>query len=113
MTIQRVRAKVIQAGYDWTFRIIFPNASYGVGATFTAQVRQSPDSAVLLASMTTAAGTITRIDGQTLDFLLTGVQTANWPARTVYIDVIRTDTTPDQHLNFLLGVPVKIPVTRL
>lgn len=116
MATKRVHGKIIIAGYDWVVRLHFNDVSidFPAEATFAAHVRKNPDDSLLLASLTTANGRIQRIDGQNIDLILPGEESAGWPAgRKVYIDVVRTDEDPAVHLGFRLIVPVYSPVTRL
>lgn len=111
---EKVQGKIIQAGYDWMIQISFTNAgkTFPNTATFTSQVRRDPAVEDILATMTTANGGIIWIDESTLALKLVGTATVGWPKRNAYIDVVRTDVTPHEHLGFTLVVPVIIPVTR-
>lgn len=115
MSTKRVQGKVIVAGYDWTIRLRLDSetASFPEGSTYVAQVRRAPHVSEVLATMSSADGTIDRVDGNTLDLTLRGSDSEGWPERKAYIDIVRTDIDPPQHLGFRLTVPVKLPITRL
>jgi hypothetical protein len=111
---QKFKGKIITAGYDWSIRLSFANSaiSFPANATFTSQVRRDPDVDDIIATLTTANGGIVRIDSQTLEIRISGAASTGWPNRIAYIDVVRTDTNPKQHLGFELRVPVRRAITR-
>ncbi|MBA8881749.1 hypothetical protein [Phyllobacterium myrsinacearum] len=113
MSTRKVKSKAIRAGYDWSIRINFAGSSvsFPSTATFVAQVRRDPTATDILATMTTADLGVQRVDTNTIDLVLAGYKTVNWPERTAYIDVVRTDGGI-QHLGFSLAVPVILPITR-
>lgn len=112
---QYLPAKAIQTGCEWRLKIKIVSsaiAAFSVGAAFTAHIRDTidgPEKAVL----STASGTITRIDGNTLEFVIGQAVTADWSEGSVIMDVIRTDLTAKIHLGFDLVIPVKRSITRL
>jgi hypothetical protein len=112
--MQTFKGKIITAGYDWSIRLSFANSpvTFPAEATFTSQVRRDPDVDDVLATLTTENGGITRVDSTTIDIRLPGAMSDGWPNRTAYIDVVRTDVTPKQHLGFELRVPVRRAITR-
>jgi hypothetical protein len=111
---QKFKGKIITAGYDWSIRLSFANSgiSFPETATFTAQVRRDPAVEDVLATLTTANGGLARFDDKTLTIHIQGSVSADWPDRTAYIDVVRTDINPKQHLGFQLRVPVRRAITR-
>lgn len=115
MSSVKVPGKIIQSGYGWTARLAIGDGTvlFPAGAKFRAQVRRAPDIQEILFEMTSDNGGITRVDGNKIDLSIPGTATASWPTnRKVYIDVVRTDVTPPQHLGFRLTVPVQLPITR-
>jgi len=113
MASVKVPGKVIQAGYDWSMRLVIGGeAIFPVGATFRAQVRRAPEVDDVLHTMTTDNGGAVLIDERTINLTVPGAATAGWPSRKVYIDIVRTDGLTPQHLGFRLIVPVQQPITR-
>lgn len=116
MSSIRIPGKILYAGYDWTTRITFESdaVSFPSTATFVAHVRRAPEVEEILATLTTANGGIVRIDTKTLEITIPGAATEGWPAnRKAYVDIVRDDQDPPEHLGFRLIIPVQIPITRL
>lgn len=107
-------SRPIIAGYEWRQRVraIASPPLFPVGCTLTGQVRASASSAELLATVSTATGTITRVDDDTVELRLPAADSAAWRLREVVCDLVRTDTTPDLHCGFRLRIRVVQPVTR-
>jgi hypothetical protein len=108
------RGRPIVAGYEWRQRVraqatvpLFP-----AGVALTGQIRANLADASPLATLSTGAGSITRIDDDTIELVLAGADSAAWAAKPVVLDFVRTDTSPDVHLGFRLTIPVVRPVTR-
>lgn len=109
----RTLGKPIRPGYPWTVRLKFAAAGFvPVGATFRAQIRPRASASEALAELTTDGGGLVRVSDTEIDVTITAAQTAVLPVGSVEMDVVRTDTSPDQHLGFLMRIPVVQPVTR-
>jgi hypothetical protein len=121
MSTTRLRGKAIQAGYDWSLKITFSgdtSPEFANDATFAAHVRKTPESPEIMASLTTANEGVVRVDDHTIVLTIAGTVSVNWltdnnASRNVFIDIVRTDETPDVHLGFRMQVPVVRPITRL
>lgn len=105
------------AGYEWRQRVIVTpsaggSAPFPAGVELTAQVRQTRSAELVLTTLTTGNGGIVRVSDTEIDLIVSGVQSLSWGAGEVILDVVRTDTDPDQHLGFALRVPVVKSVTR-
>jgi hypothetical protein len=112
---QYLPGKAIQTGCEWHLKIKITSSALEVfptSATFSAQFRDHPEAPVK-ATLSTAGGTITRIDGTTIELYLPGATTVDWPAGEVVADVIRTDLSQKVHLGFDLTIPVKRTITRI
>lgn len=112
---QYLQGKAIQTGCEWRLKIKIVSTAletFPTTAKFTAHVRANPDSPVL-ATLTTAAGHIKRVDGSSIEIILPGTMSVNWSAGKVVMDVVRTDLTDKIHLGFDLEIPVKRSITRL
>jgi len=112
---QYLKAKAIKTGCEWRLKIKITSsalAAFPVGATFSAQIRDDVDAPVKT-TLSTAAGTITRVDGNTIELWLKGTETVNWDDGAVVMDVVRTDLTQKIHLGFDLKIPVYRSITRL
>ena len=107
------RGKPIIAGYTWSQPIAVRTASavFPSGATFTAHVRRTVDSPDILTTLTVGNG-ITRLSDQSVQLTIAGTVSAAWVMPSVVLDLVRTDTTPDEHLGWTLTIPVVQPVTR-
>ena len=113
---QYLQGKAIQTGCEWRLKIKITSsalAAFPTTARFSASVRRDSADGDLLITMSSAAGSVIRVDGNTLELVLKGTDTAAWSAGTVVLDVIRTDLTQKIHLGFELEIPVKRSVTRL
>jgi len=64
----------------------------------------------VLVAASTGAG-FTRVDSQTLQIALTPAQTRNLRPGRVGCDLIRTDTSPDQHMNIEITLNVRSPLS--
>ncbi|MBD9511648.1 hypothetical protein IB265_33370 [Ensifer sp. ENS10] len=112
---QYLKGKAIQTGCEWRLKIKVVStalAAFPSTAKFTAQVRVDADSPVL-ATLTTQAGNIIRVDDTSIEIVLPGSISAEWSSGKVVMDVVRTDLTDKIHLGFDLEIPVKRSVTRL
>lgn len=108
-----VEGRALVAGYEWRQRFVSPVALFPSGSTFSAQVRRKVDDAAPLTTLTTADGELVRIDNETLEVIIPGADSTAWTPGSVVFDIVRTDTTPDQHLGFRVTVAVVQAVTRL
>lgn len=112
---QYLQGKAIQTGCEWRLKIKVTSsalAAFPTTAKFTSQIRKDDADGVVLATLTSAAGTIIRVDGNSIELVLKGSETAEWKSGTVVLDIIRTDLTQKIHLGFDLEIPVKRSVTR-
>lgn len=113
---QYLKGRAIQTGCEWRLKIKINSAAlaaFEAGAQFTAQVRANANDEVALATLTTAAGNIIRVDSTSIEIVLPGTASVNWSAGKVVMDVIRTDLTQKVHLGFDLEIPVKRSITRV
>lgn len=104
---------VILIGYEYRLQLeaeadLFPN-----GASFAGQVRSAISATTMLAELSSAAGSVLRVDDRTLEIVLAPAVTAGLAPGGVVLDLVRTDLEPDRHLGFVLEIPVALPVTRL
>lgn len=104
--------RALVAGYEWRQRFVSPVALFPASASFTAQVRDTPTSPTVLATLTTGNGGLVRVDDTTLEVIISGATSAAWVPSSIVFDVVRTDGTA-QHLGFRVTVPVQTAVTRL
>ena len=104
---------VILIGYEYRLQLeaeanLFPN-----GASFAGQVRSAITAATVVAELSSAAGSVLRVDDRTLEIVLAPAVTAGLAPGGIVLDLVRTDLEPDRHLGFVLEIPVALPVTRL
>lgn len=102
----------IVSGYRWSLRIAMDVAAFPVGVSLAGHVRRKLGDLLPLATLSTAAASILRVDDRQIDIVLEGSVTADWQAGEVVMDLVRTDVDPDRYLGFRLTVPVVLPVTR-
>ena len=104
----------IVAGYEWRSRVVVNAATpaFPVGVAITSDVRTAVSEPRLIATLSTSNGGITRIDDSTIELVLSGGVTYSLTPGKVFLDFVRTDTGVPQYLGFILGVPVRTPVTK-
>ena len=113
MTTSLQEGPVILIGYEYRLQLQAEADLFPEGASFAGQVRSAITAATVVAELSSAAGSVLRVDVRTLEIVLAPEVTANLVPGMVVLDLVRTDLTPDRHLGFVLEVPVALPVTRL
>lgn len=113
MTTSLQEGPVILIGYEYRLQLQAESDLFPDGASFVGQVRSTIAAASMVADLSTAAGSVLRLDGRTLEIVLAPEVTAGLAPGGIVLDLVRTDLTPDRHLGFLLEIPVALPVTRL
>ena len=105
----------IVAGYEWRLRVqvTATPARFPVGVALRAQLRTAMGAANALATLSTADGSIARIDNNTIELVIAGSVSASWRSPVIVCDVIRIDLAEPQHGGFRLRIPVVQPVTRV
>lgn len=112
MTTTITEGPVILIGYEYRLQIEAEADLFPEGAVFAGQVRSAIAAATMIADLSSAAGSVLRVDDRTLEIVLAPAVTASLTPGGVVLDLVRTDLTPDRHLGFLLEIPVTLPVTR-
>ena len=112
MTTTLQEGSAIAAGYLWSLRIELDVDAFPVGVSLRGHVRRRVNDTLIMATLSTDDGSILRVDSRSIDIVLPGETTKSWAAGTVVLDLVRTDTDPDQYLGFTLTVPVVQTVTR-
>lgn len=102
----------VVAGYEYKLQLEADGPIFPAGCALTAQVRAKVSDSAVIATLTTANGGLTRISDSVVEITIAPSATANLPAGSVFMDMVRTDLNPDRHLNFNLEIPVIRPVTR-
>jgi hypothetical protein len=113
MTTSLQEGPVILIGYEYRLQLQAEADRFPQGASFAGQVRSAISADAVLAELSTAMGSVLRVDGRTLEIVLSPDVTARLAPGGVVLDLVRTDLTPDRHLGFVLEIPVVLPVTRL
>ncbi len=113
MTLTVQEGPVILIGYEYRLQLEAEADLFPEGASFAGQVRSAITALTVVAELSTAAGSVLRVDDHTLEIVLAPEVTANLAPGMVVLDLVRIDLTPDRHLGFVLEVPVALPVTRL
>ena len=104
---------VILIGYEYRLQLQAEADLFPEEASFVGQVRNAVTATTMVAELSTAAGSVLRVDGRTLEIVLAPEVTASLTPGGIVLDLVRTDLTPDRHLGFVLEIPVALPVTRL
>ena len=112
MTLCVQEGPVILIGYEYRLQLEAEADLFPEGAVFAGQLRSTIAATSVLAVLSTAAGSILRLNERTLEIILTPGATSSLAPGGVVLDLVRTDLTPDRHLGFLLEIPVALPVTR-
>lgn len=112
MDIEQEVAPVAQ-GYAYAFRLKVTGGdpAFPVGATFRADVRAWPG-APLAGALTTEAGSLVRIDGDTIEVQLASAVTAAIFNTVAHLDFVRTDLSPDVWMGVQVRLPVVVPITQ-
>ena len=104
---------VILIGYEYRLQLEAEADLFPEDASFAGQVRSVITAATVVAELSTAAGSVLRVDNHTLEIVLAPEVTASLAPGMVVLDLVRIDLTPDRHLGFVLEIPAALPVTRL
>lgn len=104
--------KPIYPGFPWdmTLRLLATPVLFPEGVKLRAQIRTAVG-APILATLTTEAGTLARVDDERVAIALDPAITTRLKAGTIVLELIRTDVTPAVHLGVRLTIQVKTPVT--
>jgi hypothetical protein len=103
---------VILIGYEYRLHLRADTALFPPGSILTGQLRAGLGAPEVLATLSTEAGTLIRLEDSLLEILLPPNVTAGLAVGRVILDLVRTDLTPDRHLGFSLEIPVQLPITR-
>lgn len=104
---------VILIGYEYRLQLQAETDLFPETATFAGQLRRTVSDSAVLTTISTANGGVLRRDARRLEIVLPPEVTAGLSPGHVVLDLVRTDVSPDQHLGFVLDIPVSLPVTRL
>ena len=113
MTTSLQEGPVILIGYEYRLQLQAEADLFPEGASFVGQVRNAVTATTVVAELSSAAGSVLRVDVRTLEIVLAPDVTANLAPGGIVLDLVSTDLTPDRHLGFVLEIPVVLPVTRL
>ena len=112
MTTSLQEGPVILIGYEYRLQLQAEADLFPEGASFAGQVRSAISASTIVAELSSAAGSVLRVDGRTLEIVLPPDVTASLAPGGIVLDLVCTDLTPDRHLGFVLEIPVALPVTR-
>lgn len=111
MAISVQDGPLVAQGYPYSLRIESEKPMFSASHTYRAHVRQKPSSTSFLAELNTGSG-ITFVSETALDLTIPANATASFPLGEVWLDIIRTDVTPNLYMGFQFSVPVIQPITR-
>ena len=112
MSIVVSEGPAIVAGYEYKLQIEADSPIFPAGCTLAAQVRSKVSDSSVIATLSTANGGLVRITDTIVEIIIPPTATSSLAAGSVFMDMVRTDLSPDRHLNFNLEIPVIRPVTR-
>lgn len=112
MSIFVSEGPAIVAGYEYKLQIEADSPIFPAGCTLAAQVRLKVSDSSVIATLSTANGGLVRITDTIVEIIIPPTATSSLAAGSVFMDMVRTDLSPDRHLNFNLEIPVIRPVTR-
>lgn len=103
----------IARGFHYAFqvRVTDVEPAFPLGCELKAEVRTHLKAATVAGTLTTAAGTLIRLDDDTVELRMTGSITARLDNSSAVLDLVRTDLTPDAWLGVQVVLPVVQPVT--
>lgn len=104
--------KAIVLGYNYNVTIVTTSPAFVVGGAYTAQIRQDVDNATILGTITTGDGNIVVVNDRTISLTIPGTLSSAWTAKTVVLDLVRSDVTPKQYAGVKLTFFTERPVTR-
>ena len=111
MGISLQEGPLVAQGYPYSLRIEAELPLFSASHSYRAQVRAKPAATAVLAEITSASG-ISFVSPNSVDLLIPASSTASFPLGEVWIDMVRTDVTPNLFMGFQLSIPVILPVTR-
>lgn len=111
-SVQVQEGPVILIGYEYRLQLQAEADLFPEEASFAGQVRSAISAATVVAELSSAAGSVLRVDVRTLEIVFVPAATASLTPGGVVLDLVRTDLEPDRHLGFVLEIPVALPVTR-
>jgi hypothetical protein len=109
-------------GFPWAIELEFASdppqvplvVFFPVGVQLRASVRvlsRAEPNAPVLATLTTADGTIERLSDSLVRCTIPAAVSRDWRAKVVAFDLIRTDTVPDVHCGVRVEVPIFVSIT--
>lgn len=111
MAISVQEGPLVAQGYPYSLRIESEGVMFSASHAYKAHVRQKPASATVLATLISGSG-IAIVSETALDLTIPASDTASFPVGEVWLDIVRTDVTPNLYMGFQFSVPVIQPVTR-
>ncbi len=104
----------IARGYVYAFelKVTGGEPAFPAGATFRGEIRDYAGADALAGVVSTAAGSLRRIDDTTIEVQIDGLTTGRLTGSTASIDFVRTDGSPEQFTNIAILLPVAQPSTR-
>lgn len=108
----RVSHPPIEIGYPWRTTLRWTSEMFPNGTTLTAHVRAKREDEDIIATLTTANGGLVIVSTTELRIEMTVANTTAMSAGRVVLDIVRTDTNPDEHLGVWMQIPVRTPITR-
>lgn len=112
MSVAIVEGPAILIGYAYRLDVESEASLFPALAEMVAQVRLKPSATDILATLTTAEGTIVRQSDCLMSLTIPAQDTSHFEPGSIVLDMVRVDVHPALPLGFLLEIPVMLPVTR-
>lgn len=112
MSVSVADGPAIVAGYEYKLQIEADGPLFPAGCELVAHIRSKVSDSSPVATLSTGNGGLRRISDTIAEITIPPSATAGLAPGSVIMDMVRTDLSPDRHLNFTLEIPVIRPVTR-
>ena len=112
MSVAIIEGPAILIGYAYRLEVESEAPLFPALAEMVAQVRLKPSATDILATLTTAEGTLVRQSDCLMSLTIPAQDTSHFEPGSVVLDMVRVDVRPALPLGFLLEIPVMLPVTR-
>ena len=112
MSVAIVEGPAILIGYTYRLDLEAEAPLFPETVDLIAHVRLKPSATDILATLTTADGTLIRQSDCLLSLTIPAHDTSRFEPGSVVLDMVRVDVSPALPLGFLLEIPVMLPVTR-
>jgi hypothetical protein len=112
VTLHSAPPVAVGFAYPLRIRAAGETPAFPAGCAIVAEVRAFAGAAELAGTLSTAGGSLVRIDDDTIELRMPSAITAALGNDTVALDFVRVDVSPDVWLGIQITLPVVKTVTR-